>query len=129
MLPMLGAFAAGLGSWSLEPKIANKTWLGSDHHPFILHGIPAITLNAPIGEDQVRYYHDPADTFDKIDAEMLGRASAIVALLAYELANDTSSGLRQYNADETAELFRSAGLENRMRKAGQWPFGEAAASP
>ncbi|MBT3342758.1 MAG: M28 family peptidase [Gemmatimonadetes bacterium] len=129
MLPMLGAFAAGLGSWSLEPKIANKTWLGSDHHPFILHGVPAITLNAPIGEDQVRYYHDPSDTFDKIDAEMLGRASAIVALLAHELANDTSSGLRQYNEEETAELFRSAGLENRMRKAGQWPFGEAATSP
>lgn len=129
LVPLLSAFSAGLGSWALKPQIANKTWLGSDHHPFILKGIPSITFNAPIDADRVRYYHDFADTFDKVDAEMLSRATAIVALLVYELANDTQSGLRRYDLAETAKLFRASGVEARMRKMGQWPFAEAAEQP
>ena len=122
LVPLLEAFSASLGSWTFQKKVANKTWLGSDHHSFILRGIPSVTINGPIDPKDVRYYHDFADTFDKIDPEMLGRACAIIALLTYELANDTSSELRHYNEDETAALFRKAGLEERMRKSGKWPF-------
>lgn len=129
LLPVLRAFSQSLGSWALRPQIASKTWLGSDHHPFILHGVPAITFNAPIGEDQVRYYHDFADTFDKIDAEMLSRATAIVTLLIHALANDTETALRHYDNTETAELFRAAGVEARMRKMDQWPFVEEPTHP
>lgn len=126
LIPLLRAFAADLSSWAFKPEVANKTWLGSDHHPFICEGVPSITFNAPIDAEKVRYYHDFADTFDKVDAEMLGRATAIVALLAFELANDTQSGLRRYTKNEVAGLFRSAELEGQMRKAGQWPFADAA---
>lgn len=124
LVPLLKNFSIGLGSWALKPEIANKTWLGSDHHPFILEGVPSITFNAPINPERVRYYHDFADSFDKVDAEALGRATAIAALLVYELANDARSGLRRYRADEVASLFRAAGLEKQMRKTGQWPWGE-----
>ena len=127
LVPLLGTFAAGLGGWALKPEVANKTWLGSDHHPFVLEGVPSITFNAPIDAERVRYYHDFADTFDKVDAESLGRSTATAALLAYELANDTQSGLRRYSRDETAGLFRAAGLEAQMRKTGQWPFGPTGA--
>ena len=122
LVPQLGAFSASLGGWALKPQVANKTWLGSDHHPFVLAGVPSITFDAPIDAEKVRYYHDFADTFDKVDAGMLGRAAAIVALLAFELANDIQSGPRRYDRDETAALFRAAGLEAQMRKTGQWPF-------
>ncbi|MFT5087829.1 MAG: Iap family predicted aminopeptidase [Candidatus Latescibacterota bacterium] len=129
LIPLLNAFSTKLGSWALKPEIANKTWLGSDHHPFILRGIPSITFNAPVDENRVRYYHDFADTFDKVDAEMLSRATAIVALLIHELANDTQSDLRHYDRVETANLFHSAGVDALMRKMGQWPFPEAADQP
>ncbi|MEZ5276943.1 MAG: M28 family peptidase [Opitutaceae bacterium] len=124
LVPVLEAFSGSLGSWQFEQKVANKTWLGSDHHPFILKGIPAITFNAPIAPEDVRYYHDFGDTFDKVDPEMLGRATALVALLSYDLANDTGAALRRYNESETAELFRKAGLEEKLTKAGKWPFGK-----
>ncbi len=122
LVPFLEAFTERLGCWEFEEKVSNKTWLGSDHHSFVLRGIPSITINGPIAPEDVRYYHDFADTFDKIDPEMLGRASAIIALLSYDLANDTSSDIRHYNKEETATLFREAGLEKRLRKAGKWPF-------
>jgi len=124
LVPLLETYSENLGAWQFEKKVANKTWLGSDHHPFMLRGIPSITFNAPIAAEDVRYYHDFGDFFDKVDPEMLGRATALIALLTYDLANDTGTGLRHYDEEETAELFRKAGLEDRMKKAGKWPFAQ-----
>ena len=123
-VPFLEDYVKNLGAWNLKAKVDNKPWLGSDHHPFILNGVPAITFNAPVAPDDVRYYHDFADTFEKVDPEMLARATALTALLAYDLANEMDTAIRHLNEQETAGLFRKAGLEQRMRKAGQWPFGD-----
>ena len=123
LVPQLEAHSKSLGAWDFSMKVANKPWMGSDHHPFILKGVPAITYNAPIDEEDVRYYHDFADTFDKVDAQMLGEATGLIALLVHDLAN-TAERVPQLSEDETAELFRKAGLEERMRTAGVWPFGD-----
>jgi Zn-dependent M28 family amino/carboxypeptidase len=122
LVPLLTRFSNSLGSWSFERPVANTTWLGSDHHPFILAGIPAITFYAPIDPDAVHYYHDFGDTFDKVDRTTLARASALVTLLTHTLAQDTATPLRRYTPAETAALFQAAGLEDRLRRAGQWPF-------
>lgn len=124
LVPFLESWSESLGAWDFGKPVANKTWLGSDHHPFILKGVPSITFNAPIDPDDVRYYHDFGDTFDKIDPLMLARASALVALLTHDLANDTDSGIRNYSPEETADLFRQAGLADKLKKAGKWPFAE-----
>ncbi len=124
LVPVLEAYQENLGGWTFDRKVANKPWLGSDHHPFVMKGVPTITYNAPIAADDVRYYHDLADTFDKVDRETLARASAIVALLIYNLANDTGTRVPRLSEEATAKLFRDAGLEERMRRRGGWPFGD-----
>ncbi len=129
LVPVLDSFSANLGALKFSRKLANQTWLGSDHHPFVLEGFPAITFYAPIPADDVRYYHDVADTFDKVDPALLAKSSAITALLVHHLANDTASDLRRYSREETANLFRKAGLEKRMVDAGQWPFADIPSKP
>ncbi len=124
LVPFLENFSNDLGSWSFDRKVESKAWLGGDHHPFILKGVPSITLNAPINSDDVRYYHDFADTLDKVDRSHLARSSAIVGLLVQALANDQTDRASRLSTGETAELFRKSGLEDRMRKAGQWPFAD-----
>lgn len=124
LVPVLEKFSETLGSWSFQKPVANKTWLGSDHHPFILQGVPAITFNAPVDHDSVRYYHDFADTFDKVDRAVLARASAVVSLLLFDLANDPSAIYPRLTPDESEALFRKANLEDKMKQAGLWPFPE-----
>jgi Iap family predicted aminopeptidase len=124
LVPVLERYSESLGAWSFDKPVANKTWLGSDHHPFILKGVPSITFNAPMDHDDVRYYHDFADTMDKVDPVMLGESTALIGLLIYDLANDPEPRVPQLSEDETAELFRKAGLEDRLRKADAWPFAD-----
>jgi Iap family predicted aminopeptidase len=50
----------------LPQGVQNINWFGSDHTPYQLAGVRAITFNAPIPRESVRYYHDLADTIDKL---------------------------------------------------------------
>lgn len=124
LVSVLESFSSRLGALKFSRNLANKTWLGGDHHPFILEGIPAITFYAPIPAEDVRYYHDAADTLDKVKPALLAKSSAISALLIHHLANDTESDYRRYSREETATLLRKAGLEKRLVQDGKWPFAD-----
>lgn len=121
LVPVLERAESDLGNWSFEKPVTSKTWLGSDHHPFILNGVPSVTFNAPINDDAVKFYHDFGDTFDKIDRQMLTEGTAVYTLVVLELANDTTE-LPHYTREQAAQLFRDAGLEERMRASEAWPY-------
>ncbi|MEX0326483.1 MAG: aminopeptidase, partial [Puniceicoccaceae bacterium] len=61
------------------------------------------------------------DSMDKVDRSMLGEACGLIALLVHDLAN-TEERVPQLDDEAVAELFRKADLEERLRKAGKWPF-------
>ena len=122
LVPFLNHFSSQLNALSFSRTMENKPWLGSDHMPFILQGIPSITLYAPIKEESSRFYHDFGDTFDKVDETTLSKSIAIISLLAFELANDTELELPRLNQEEIIALLRKAKLEARMKQSGSWPF-------
>ncbi|MCC5835304.1 MAG: M28 family peptidase [Opitutales bacterium] len=122
LVPSLEAYADSLGSWEMPRGVSNSPWAGSDHLPFIFEGVPAITFYAPIDPAAVRYYHDLADTIDKVDRKMLAESSAFIALLVYHLANEPGEKVPHLSPEETADLLRDAGLEQRLRRINRWPF-------
>jgi hypothetical protein len=52
---------------------------------------------------------------------MLAEGTAVYTLVLLDLASDRTP-LRRYSEAETAQLFRQAGLEERMRSVDAWPF-------
>lgn len=107
---------------ALEKGVENKNWMASDHTPYQLAGVRAVTFNAPIPADSVRYYHDFGDTWDKLTPELIKDSAAIVASLVVGLAEDPDlpKGLRSRNA--TKRLFEDAKLEGRLKAVKMWPF-------
>ncbi|MFM1850328.1 MAG: hypothetical protein RIS54_12 [Verrucomicrobiota bacterium] len=124
LVPVLQAFDATLGERKLEKGVDNVNWFGSDHTPYQLAGIRAITFGAYIDPDAVRYYHDFGDTFDKIDPVMVAESTATIAALTYYLAN--VEGLDATRLDEAGAiaLFRDAKLVDRLKHSGIWPFAD-----
>lgn len=55
----------------------------SDHYNFAKHGIPSVFFFNGIHDD----YHQPTDTYEKIDFEALTKRTKLVFALAWELAN------------------------------------------
>jgi hypothetical protein len=122
LVPILDRYNESLGAWKFDKPTANKPWLGSDHQPFILKGIPAITFNAPIDPHKVRFYHDFGDTVDKIDTTALAESIGWIALLIHHLANDSDTTIEWLPPEQTEEMLTKAGLKDRLIKSGHWPF-------
>jgi Iap family predicted aminopeptidase len=102
--------------------VQNINWFGSDHTPYQLAGVRAITFNAPIPRESVRYYHDLADTIDKLPEQIVVDSTAIIGDLVLALAGDAGPGAFRRSPADTEKLFTTFGLERRMQAIGYWPF-------
>jgi Iap family predicted aminopeptidase len=82
---------------------------GSDHQPFLLAGVPTIYVSSTLPEDAPRWYHNAADTFDKIDLEMVRATGAAAAALIWSLADHPGRPLVHLTREETIELIQRLG--------------------
>lgn len=123
LVPFLERWHAARGEAGRLPKgVENTNWFASDHTPYQLAGVRAITLNGPIPRESVRYYHDLADTIDKLPPQLVEDSTAVIlALVRFLAANEELTAWRRPRAD-TEKLFTRFGLEPRMRGIGLWPF-------
>jgi Iap family predicted aminopeptidase len=125
LVPALERWHSARGDEGRLPRgVENINWAASDHTPFQLAGVRTITFNAPIPRESVRYYHDFADTIDKVTPKLIDDSSAIVADLVRTLANDDTLAAFRRSPEETEQLFTRFGLERRMRGMGLWTFGK-----
>lgn len=124
MVPKLEQFNASLGERKLKEGVVSNNWFGSDHTPYQVEGIRAITLGGPIPPESVRHYHDFGDTFDKIDAPLVAESSATIAALTYWLANVPGLETNRQSEEQIKANFKNPQIQDRMRNSGIWPFAE-----
>jgi Iap family predicted aminopeptidase len=122
LVSALERWNAGRGERKLGKGVENINWLGSDHTPYQLAGVRTLTFNAPIPRESVRYYHDMADTIDKLPAQIVADSTAVIGDLVLALAGDTSLAAFRRSPEDTKKLFTTFGLEPRMRGLGLWTF-------
>jgi len=123
LVPALTRWNEGRGEHKLAGGVENINWIGSDHTPFQLAGVRAITFNAPIPRESVRFYHDFGDTIDKLPEKIVVDSTAIIGDLVVALAGDPALSACRRDAADTEKLFTAFGLDARMRNIGLWPFG------
>lgn len=121
-LPLLEELCAELRGYDMSRGVINALWTNSDHQPFMLAGIPTITPLGHLDRETVTTYHDFGDTFDLVNKRYLSEASGVVSILAFELANRISVPVVRRTAAETAAYLRAGGLEQRLRRQGEWSF-------
>ena len=123
IVPALERWHATRSEGQRLPKgVENINWVGSDHTPYQLRGIRAVTFNGPIPRESVRYYHDFADTIDKVSPKLIDDSAAVILDVVLALANDPELGAWRRTKEDTEKLFTRFGLEKRMRATGLWPF-------
>jgi hypothetical protein len=122
LVPALERWNDARGVHKLARGVENINWFGSDHAAYQLAGVRTITFNAPIPRESVRYYHDFADTIDKLPEQIVVDSAAIIGDLVMELVGDTQLTAFRRTPEETEKLFTRFGLERRMQGIGYWPF-------
>ena len=69
----------------------------------------------------MRFYHDMADTIDKVTPELIRDSSTVIIDLVRALAADSSLQAWRREAAATRELFTRFDLQRRMAAMGLWP--------
>ncbi len=122
LVPALQAWAQKRSPAALPRGVENINWFGSDHTPYQLAGVRALTFNGPIPRESVRFYHDFADTIDKLPEQIIVDSTAVIGDLVLTLATSTTLSTTRRTPPETEKLFTDFGLERRMQAVGYWPF-------
>ncbi|PAW67307.1 MAG: hypothetical protein B9S34_05725 [Opitutia bacterium Tous-C1TDCM] len=122
LVPYLEKWHAARGEKGKLPKgVENLNWIGSDHTPYQLAGVRTVTFNGPIPRESVRYYHDVADTIDKVTPALIDDSAAVVTSLVRALADDPALAAFRRDPGETEKLFTRYGLEKRLQAMGLAP--------
>ena len=123
-LPLLEELCAEMRGYDMSAGVINALWTNSDHQPFMLAGIPTITPLGHLDSETVETYHDFGDTYDLVNKRYLSEAAGVVSILTHELANRADIPFVHRTPEETMEYLRAGGLEERLRRQGEWDFDE-----
>jgi Iap family predicted aminopeptidase len=99
-----------LGAGGVSPAASFDT----DHGFFLAAGVPALTLWVDEGEYEV-HHHAITDSRDKVDPHVLALQTAVVAAVAFSLAEAEEPLGPRLSQDQAAALLRRAGLESSHR--------------
>jgi carboxypeptidase Q len=116
--PLVDALAAR--GTSLDTTVATGGGLYSDHQPFLLRGVPILSLRTRWVEGAGRYYHSAGDTRDKIDEQGLAESGAVVAAMLWHLASLPEWPLTTWSEAETGRRLEAMGLRDPLERGGEW---------
>lgn len=102
-------------------SVGGAGW-GSDHFPFVAHGVPTIGLSTePIHPEDRLYGHTRSDTPDKVYKEGLTECAAINAQVIFQIANLPTRPARQKTQDELEEMFAQHNFMETLELLDMWP--------
>jgi len=73
-----------LDTYYEQPQYMQRRLMGSDQYPFYIKGVPFIRIDCGFSKD----YHQPTDTPDKINYELLSNQIKLAFLTTWNIAND-----------------------------------------
>lgn len=73
-----------LDTYCEQPQFMQRRLMGSDQYPFYLNGVPFIRIDCGFSKD----YHQPTDTPDKINYELLSNQIKLAFLTTWNIANN-----------------------------------------
>lgn len=93
--------------------------VGTDNLHLMLEGVPNLVANQD-GANYMVNYHASSDTFDKVDLKNLRNHVAIVAALAFAIADDPQRLGKRQSLSEVQAMVRETKIEDQLKAFGFW---------
>lgn len=104
-------------------KANDDVEFGTDAGAFVLAGLPGINLDQD--SPDYRYtHHSEADTFDKVDTDLLLRDTAVMALTSFWIADRPERLASPWPAEKTARMLVKKHQDEELKAFGLWTFGD-----
>jgi Zn-dependent M28 family amino/carboxypeptidase len=116
--PILKDLVAQLAGLGMREDHAHRAGLHSDHQPFMLEGVPVVSLMANLQGEGGHYYHSVGDTFEKVSLPGLCRAAAVGAHTMWAIADADERPYARLTRDEIEAMIDDADLREALEAEG-----------
>jgi Iap family predicted aminopeptidase len=93
--------------------------LGTDNVDYMLEGVPTLSADQEPA-NYMQNYHAASDTYDKVDLHQLAVNTAVIAAVAYGLAERAEPIGPRLSRAQISRLLEQTGLDKEMKATGMW---------
>jgi hypothetical protein len=101
---------------------SNRSGLHSDHQPFMLEGVPILSMHSNLDRSIYRCYHSDCDDFDLVNEEHIRNTARFGTMILYGLANAEQLPAQKMDSETTRQFMIDNNLEEPLRIAGDWKW-------
>ena len=96
--------------------------LHSDHQPFMLEGIPILSMHSNLDRSVYNCYHADCDDFDLVNEEHIRNTVRFGTMQLLALANADKLPAKRMTSDETKEFMINNHLKEKLILQGDWKW-------
>lgn len=107
-----------------QNNFSNRSGLHSDHQPFMLEGVPILSVHSNLDRSVYGCYHSDCDDFDLVNKEHITNTSRFGTMMLYGLANAEVLPATKMDSETTKEFLIKNDLKEKLILGGDWKWGE-----
>ncbi len=105
---------------TFQNTFRNAAGLHSDHQPFLLEGIPIISMNSNLDRAIYRCYHSDCDSFDLVNEEHIRNTVRFGTMALYGIANADQLPAAKMDSEATKQFVTDQGLKEKLILGNDW---------
>jgi hypothetical protein len=105
-------------------SFSNNSGLHSDHQPFMLEGIPILSIHSNLDRSIYGCYHSDCDDFNLVNEEHITNTSRFGTMMLYGLANADVLPATKMDSETTKEFMIKNDLKEKLIIGGDWKWEE-----
>lgn len=103
---------------------SNRSGLHSDHQPFMLEGVPILSVHSNLDRSIYGCYHSDCDDFNLVNKEHVTNTSRFGTMMLYGLANAEKLPATKMDSETTKEFMIKNNLKEKLIIGGDWKWEE-----
>ncbi len=107
-----------------QNNFSNRSGLHSDHQPFMLEGVPILSVHSNLDRSIYGCYHSDCDDFNLVDKTHITNTARFGTMMLYGLANAEKLPATKMDSEMTKEFMIKNNLKEKLIIGGDWKWGQ-----
>ncbi|NJB71585.1 Zn-dependent M28 family amino/carboxypeptidase [Saonia flava] len=103
-------------------SFTNRSGLHSDHQPFMLEGVPILSVNSNLDRSIYGCYHSDCDDFNLVNKEHITNTARFGTMMLYGLANAEKLPATKMDSETTKEFMIKNNLKEKLIIGNDWKW-------
>jgi Zn-dependent M28 family amino/carboxypeptidase len=105
-----------------QNTFSNKSGLHSDHQPFMLEGVPILSVNSNLDRSIYGCYHSDCDDFNLVNENHMTNTARFGTMMLYSLANTDKLPATKMDSETTKEFMIKNNLKEKLIIGNDWKW-------